>query len=252
MAAFATLSHGSNFPTLEETLAPDGAINPAILPERGWNAELGFRRLPGEGPFYYELSVFHLWIRDLLVARRTAEDQYIGVNAGRTLHRGLEGMIGWEKKWLPRAHELSAYASFTLADYRFAEFIDDGSDYSGNALPGAPGLLLQTGVDGRYGLSGGSALFAHLTVQVAGRQYADDANEVPVAGYWVVNSKVGWEKQFGKSWQIELFAGCNNLLDARYASMLAINAQGFGGALPRYYYPGLPRNGYVGFVLRQL
>ncbi|MDV7395603.1 TonB-dependent receptor, partial [Arthrospira platensis SPKY1] len=66
MAAFATLSHGSNFPTLEETLAPDGAINPAILPERGWNAELGLRRLPGEGAFYYELSLFHLWIRDLL------------------------------------------------------------------------------------------------------------------------------------------------------------------------------------------
>jgi iron complex outermembrane receptor protein len=40
-------------------------------------------------------------------------------------------------------------------------------------------------------------------------------------------------------------SGINNLLNKKYASGIVINAKGFGGGQPRYYYPGLPRNYFI-------
>jgi len=69
--------------------------------------------------------------------------------------------------------------------------------------------------------------------------------------YLIFRSKVGFKTQI-KNWQIDLYAGINNITDQHYASMLLINAVGFGGSQPRYYYPGAPRNYYGGFTLKYL
>ena len=45
---------------------------------------------------------------------------------------------------------------------------------------------------------------------------------------------------------IEIYGGVNNLTDARYASMISVNALSVGGNEPRYYYPGLPRHFFAG------
>jgi iron complex outermembrane receptor protein len=45
---------------------------------------------------------------------------------------------------------------------------------------------------------------------------------------------------------LSLYAGMNNAANVAHASMLLVNARGFGGNEPRYYYPGLPRNYYAG------
>ena len=47
---------------------------------------------------------------------------------------------------------------------------------------------------------------------------------------------------------LKIYAGINNLTNTHYASMLVVNARGFGGTEPRYYYPGLPRHGYGGIT----
>ena len=64
----ALISHGFSPPTLEETLAPDGNINPDILPEQGWNFELGSRGRLAFG-LNYNVSFYSMHIKDLLVAQ---------------------------------------------------------------------------------------------------------------------------------------------------------------------------------------
>ena len=49
--------------------------------------------------------------------------------------------------------------------------------------------------------------------------------------------------------KIELNAGVNNVLDEKYAASVLPNAVGFGGAQPRYFYPGNPINYYGGFSI---
>ena len=94
---YGTVSHGFSPPSLEETLLPDGQRNTSIKPETGWNYELGTRGNIGSA-LYFDLSAYYMEIKNLLVARRTAEDAYMGINAGITQHPGVE--LNLDYKWL--------------------------------------------------------------------------------------------------------------------------------------------------------
>jgi iron complex outermembrane receptor protein len=65
---------------LNRALTPAGQINTDLQPEIGWNYDSGERGLNNK--LYTEIS-FSTQISNLLVARRTADDQYIGINAGK-------------------------------------------------------------------------------------------------------------------------------------------------------------------------
>ena len=55
-----------------------------------------------------------------------------------------------------------------------------------------------------------------------------------------------------KKLSTELFTGVNNLFNEKYAASILPNAVGFGGAAPRYFYPGNPINIYSGVKLQYL
>jgi iron complex outermembrane receptor protein len=71
------------------------------------------------------------------VARRTAEDQFVGINAGRSSHRGIEFTVNYALLKRP-ASEIDTYFAASLNDFRFKDFVDDGIDYSRNQLTGVP------------------------------------------------------------------------------------------------------------------
>jgi iron complex outermembrane receptor protein len=242
--AYAQISHGFSPPKLEEALLPDGLINTDIQPETGWNYEIGSRGRMIKNIFQYELSLYIMDVKDLLVARRTGDDQFIGVNAGRTQLKGLEIGLSYfllksEKVNISHANSLS------LNDHVFQEFEDLGEDYSGNDLTGVPSHTFnsQLFVDSRAGIYG------YLNYYTVGRIPIRDDNSVYSDAYQLVNLKLGYRKVFDSGWQLELYTGINNLFDEKYASMLQINAGSFGGSAPRYYYPGEPINYYGGLRL---
>lgn len=240
LMAFATVSHGFSPPTLEETLAPDGSINPDIQPERGWNIEWGLRADNFIDRLTLELTWFRMRIKDLLVARRTAEDQYIGINAGSTIHNGMEVFARYRL-----GRDLHLWGSYTRARYRFDEFVDREADYSGNALTGQPPHHVTAGLDLRLNWG----LYAFLNYEFVDAYPLNDANTVYNGAYQLLNLKIGYRRALSPRFTLDLFAGANNLTDTKYAAMTQINAAGFGGQAPRYFYPGLPRNYYGGLRL---
>jgi iron complex outermembrane receptor protein len=239
---FGTLGHGFSAPTLQETLAPSGAINPNIRPEQGWNLEVGSRGSNLGGKLSYEVSVFRMLVSNLLVARRTAEDQYVGVNAGKTVHAGVEAAANYREQW--GKWNVNFYGSYTYARYRFKEFIDAEKDYSGNALTGTPPHHITGGIETRAGFG----LYSHLGYEWVDRYPVNDVNSVYNHSYNLWNLRLGWRKKIGY-WEFDLYGGVQNLFDFRYASMIQVNALGVGTAAPRFYYPGLPRNYYLGLQL---
>jgi len=238
---YAQLSHGFSPPSVEETLLPEGAINPEIQPETGWNMEIGARGFFENG-FSYDISIFHMPIRNLLVARRTDFDQFIGINAGASAHSGLEASLKYDIFSQESAHALSFFANTQLGRYRFTDFVDDDQNYTGNALTGVPSTMLNAGIDWRHQLG----LFAHVNWQYVSQMPLRDDNSLFSDAFQRVDAKAGWEKQVAQRWQISFFGGINNVLDSRFASMILPNAGSFGGRPPRYFYPGLPRNYFVG------
>lgn len=236
---FGVISHGFSTPTLEETLAPEGNINPDIQPERGWNFELGSRGKFGKH-LSFDISVFSMQIQDLLVARRTAEDQFIGVNAGKTAHHGLEVFLNYQIE--TPSWDWSFYTTYTYANYEFKSFQDGDADYSGNKLTGTAPHHVQAGFEMRWK----KGLYGNLNYQFVDEMPMRDDNSIFSEAFQVFNLKLGFEHAFAQKLKLDAYFGINNLADEHYASMILINAGSFGGAAPRYYYPGLPRHYFGG------
>ena len=74
-------------------------------------------------------------------------------------------------------------------------------------------------------------------------RFADDANSVRDGAYLVSNLRLGHCFRVGR-FDVEPFAGVNNLFDRAYNDNLRINA--FGG---RYFEPAPDRNFYGGIRL---
>ncbi len=237
---YGIISHGFSPPTLEETFLPEGTINTDIQPEKGWNFELGIRREYSR--LRYNISIYSMQIKDLLVARRTDFDQFIGINAGKSVHNGLELEMNYALRegylW-----KVDGFLNYTYSDYKFKDFIDAGNDYSGNFLTGTAPHRLNAGI--RWHEQRSSGFHGNINYQYVDAMPLRDDNSIYSESYHLTNAKIGYRKPF-KPFNIDLFMGINNIFDMKYASMLLINAGSFGGAAPRYYYPGLPRNYYAG------
>lgn len=234
---YASLSHGFSAPTLSETLTPDGQINSDIQPETGWNAEVGYRGLI---PFNTEIdvSLYYMWISNLLVAERITEDAFVGKNAGKTRHPGLEIALS-KKLYLGNNgdKELSISTNYQYAPHRFQEFIDNNIDLQGNTLPGNPEQKWNASINYKCDL-----LDAQLTNQWVSNTFADDLNETVVDGYSVSDFNLQINIISESDWNLSLGGTIQNIFDTQYASMIAVNPRSFGSNLPRYLYPGLPRN----------
>lgn len=239
---FTSVSKGFSVPSVAETLTPEGQINTDLKPEIGWNYELGFKGNWFENRLYVEATIFSTQIENLLVARRTAEDQYVGVNAGSSSHPGLEFSVQY--KLLKSAKfQITPYFSAALNNFKFKDFVDDSADYSGNELTGVPDKQLNFGLD----INTKCGWSLNMSYRTVGRIPMNDSNAKYSDAYSVLDIKTSYFFTILKVLKTELNAGVNNALDEKYAASILPNAVGFGTVPPRYFYPGNPVNYYGGF-----
>jgi iron complex outermembrane receptor protein len=242
---YSSISHGFSPPTLEETLLPDGLINPNIKPESGWNYEIGSRGELFKNTLYYDISIYRMNVKNLLVAKRTNTDEYIGINAGKTQYKGFEITL---KQDLIKNENIILFSthSFTYNKFNFKEFVDDFNDYSNNELTGVPKSTYNTII----GLETFNGFYASVNYNFVGKIPLRDDNSIYSKEYQLLNTKIGYQSSENKKFQFNIFLGINNVTNSKYASMLLINAGSFGGNKPRYYYPGNPINYYTSLKLK--
>lgn len=234
---YLSVGHGFSVPTFEESLLADGRINPDIRPEQGWSTDLGIRGSVNGTRLSYDLALYHIRIKDLIVTRRLAEDQFFGVNAGQTRHSGLEAAVGWKVQWF------EVQAGGYAGRFVFKEFEQDGQRFDGHVLPGVPSSSAHFRIDARPG----KPADGWLEARVMGRQYLTDDNSLSYPAHFVVNAGISRAIFLGRL-SLRMYLGVKNILDARYPSMVLVNAPAFGGSAPRYYYPAAARNFFIGLV----
>ena len=244
---YGTISHGFSPPTLEETLLPDNVINTTIKPESGWNFEIGSRGKIVNNKLIYDIALYQMNVKNLLVARRTSSDEFIGVNAGETQYKGVELTLNYH---LIKSNKINLYHSNSMSfnDFKFKEFIDLDKDYSGNELTGVPKFTYNSSLN----FESDFGIYGILNYNYVGEIPMRDDNSIYSKKYQLVNSKIGYKSAANKKISFDIFVGINNLFDEKYASMLLINARSFGNNAPRYYYPGEPLNYYSGINLKYI
>ncbi len=242
---YANLSKGFSIPTFSESLTPEERINTNLKPEIGWNYEIGFKGT-WISKLYTEVNVYSIQVSDLLVAQRVAEDRYVGVNAGKTEHNGVEWIFSYN--W-QLGKNLILKPTFTgnFNHYRFAEFVNKGNNYDGNELTGVPELKWNLGATLSW-----KKLNLHANYLAVSKIPVNDANSVYTNAYEVLDVKASYLWSIFQKLEMQLSAGIDNILDTDYSASFVPNAVGFGNSEPRYFYPGMPRNFYAGISLKYL
>lgn len=244
---YGNISQGFSPISLAETLLPDGQINTDLRPETGWSFEIGTRGTFLKNKLQFNVAIYRLDVKNLLVSRRIAADQFIGVNAGKTQHDGLELALNY--LWIDtEALKVSSFFSFTLNNFSFKEFIDDDSNFSGNKLTGVPSEILNTGID----INSSFGMYGNINFQHVGSQSITDSNSLFSDPYNLTNLKIGYKKELSKRLTFDVFLGIDNIFDKKYASQILINASSFGGSAPRYFYPGNPVNYFSGLNINYI
>jgi iron complex outermembrane receptor protein len=244
---FTSVSKGFSVPSVGETLTPGGQINTDLKPEIGWNYELGFKGNWLENKVYTEVAFYTTQIKNLLVARRTSNDQFVGINAGSSSHTGLEFLVNYKLLELT-TFQITPYFSGAVNNFKFKEFLDGAADYSGNQLTGVPETQYNFGLD----LNTRNGFSTNTSFRTMGKIPLNDSNTKYSDGYSLLDIKTTYLFTILKILKTELNAGINNALDRKYAANILPNAVGFGTAAPRYFYPGNPVNYYGGFSVAYL
>lgn len=240
----ASISKGFSVPTVEQSLTEEGVFNTDLLPETGWNYEIGYKAKWFGEKLFTEISAYYMDVENLLVARRVAEDRFVGINAGSTSHPGLEFSLKSNlryKSWL----KMQPYFNGSLNFYKFDKFVDQGDSFSGNDLTGVPSQQFSFGLDAQVG----DRFYFYFQTNAVSEIPVNDANTEYAESYAFSNVKIEYRFPIFNTLSARVNLGINNAFNEKFASSIVTNAIGFGGSEPRYFYPGEPRNYFGSFAL---
>jgi len=201
----------------------------ALKPIKADQYEIGLRG--AAGPVTYDTALYHLTKKDDIVTQRDPVTTLTQrVNAGETLHRGIEVGLGVA---LPHAFRLDVAYSYSRQTYE--DWVTSNGNFSGKDIESAPRVLANTRLTWQPN-PGARVQFEWVKI---GWYWLDAANTQTYSGYDLFNLRGNW-KIFR---DVSLFGTIHNLADKRYAD----SGQLSGGTLPTpLLSPGLPRTLYAG------
>ncbi|HSB93387.1 MAG TPA: TonB-dependent receptor, partial [Flavitalea sp.] len=180
---YANYSEGFVPPQVTELYT--GVKVPGLSPSVFYNYEVG----GWLGLIKYKLSVdvsaYILQGTNEVISVKLDDGSFENQNSGKTSHQGME--IGL--KCIP-AKSLSINLSGAYSKHKFIEYVEKGSDYSGNAMSNAPGLIYNAEIWYRPVCVKGFRIGAE--VQHVGSYYVNPQNTARYDGYNVLNLRTGF------------------------------------------------------------
>ncbi|MDA1268391.1 MAG: TonB-dependent receptor [Bacteroidetes bacterium] len=239
MTVYGSISSGFSPPTIDEVRTNEGSVNLDLEAEKGINYEMGYRL--GKEGFTMEVIAYYFKLQETITTYANANGVVLFQNAGATDQKGIEASIDYavlrNSKGFVR--DLLFGTAYTGQFFTFDNYQKRGQDFSGNSLTGVPAHNIVSRMDVRTT----AGLYLNFTHQFTEEIPLNDANTIYQDAYSLVNLRLGWVKQLG-NWNLEIFAGLDNLLDEQYSLGNDLNA--FAG---RFYQPAPTRNGYGGIKL---
>ena len=229
--AFVSYRHAFRAPSEGNLFRPGGNAESLDLDAvKADSYEAGLRGQAGTKTSY-EVSVYTMIVKDDLV---TFEDPVSGdrttVNAGETSHTGIE--LGMGSQLLDT---LRLDVSYSYAKHKYEDWVQSGTDFSGNEISSAPRTIGNARLAYRPGLLNGGRI--ELELVHLGSYWMDQSNTEKYGGHELVNLRINHQLNS----QLNLFARVMNVADKKYATAASLsrgNAE-FAPGLPRTYFAGI-------------
>lgn len=235
-SVYGSISSGFSPPTIDEVRTNEGSLNLDLEAEKGINYEVGYRL--GNEKFNFELIGYFLKLDETITTFTNENGVVLFRNAGSTDQKGIEASLdyallrnadGFVKDFL-------VGTAYTGQFFKFVDYAKRDNDFSGNDLTGVPPHNFVSRLDIRTR----PGIYLNFTHQFTEKTPLNDANTVFQDSFHLVNIRAGWRKTLG-DWDLELFAGVDNLLNESYSLGNDLNA--FAN---RFYQPAPTRNWYGG------
>lgn len=172
-------------------------------PEFTTNYEVSYRSRAADGTWTLNANAFFTSWKDQQVSRGTSVLDTRVVNAGESEYYGFEV----DGQWRPSA-AIELFASAAYVHTEFLDFVDGGSDFSGNEFRDAPEWTAAAGATYFFD----SGIYLRGDVSYTSSSFIDAANTVENDSRFLTNVRVGY-----RSGDWEAFAYANNLFDQDYA-----------------------------------
>jgi len=242
-----TAARGFSPPTTAELLPSTGVISTELEAEYGWNYEFTAAYAKTKWPhrFRVEATGFYFKLNEALVQRRDLSGADFFVNAGDVQQKGAELQLDYRYRApsISFLNDLAIKIDYTFNHFRYGSFTRGTDDFSGKTVPSVPASTLS--VLGDLELKNG--YYSGITYYAASRIFLNDANTSSAGAYHLVGWRLGWKKLVPKKnkpgeYQVNIYAGAENLLDEVYSLGNDINAAAnryFNAAPRRNYYAGI-------------
>ncbi|MCW8935051.1 MAG: TonB-dependent receptor [Gammaproteobacteria bacterium] len=227
---FASYRHAFRAPSEGQIFRPGS--NDASLdldPVKVDSFEIGLRGNPTK-LLNYEVSIYYMTKKDDLVTYEdpVTEDRTT-VNAGETLHRGIE--LGLNSQF---SKDWKFSLSYAKNKHTFETWVERGTDFSGNEIQSAPEEVANTRINYSPSLLNGGR--AELEWVHLGEYWMDQSNTQKYSGHELINLRMN----YFATRTFETFIRLMNVTDKTYATSASFSRG------ESTFAPGMPRTLYAG------
>ena len=239
---YASVARGFSPPAIAEVLPPSRTINTNLNAETGINYEAGIKSNWFNNRLYIEVNAFYFRLQNAIVQRQETNAANYYINAGHTRQKGLETQLSYQLLASGNLifKQSRIWISHTLNDFRYDDFKQLNTDFSGKRMPSVAKHTVAAGID----LITAFGLYTNITYYYSDPLPMNDANTDFASSYNLLGGRMGYKKIF-KQFSLDIFGGADNLFNMHYSLGNDINA-----AAGRYYNAAAGINYFAGISLQ--
>ena len=245
VSVYGSVSTGYTPPSLSNIVASNGSIDLSLKPERGIQYEVGTKGNVANKKLSYEIALFDMENTDKLVSQKVGAVSFT-TNAGKQRNRGAEVSLSClavdDKE--ETISLMRPWLSYTYSDFKYIDFRSDNNnnaatvDFSGEDVARTPRNIFNAGLDAATNFG----LYFFGSYQFVDKAYVTFNNSNLVNSYSILSAKLGYQKQIGNHFSLDLSAGGDNLLGSTYYTFIFVGPNFAGLAQPK---DGGTGDGYI-------
>ncbi|WP_156308004.1 TonB-dependent receptor [Sphingobacterium endophyticum] len=237
----ASISKGYSTPTIAEVRSSDNKINQDLQAETGINYEAGIRYESKNRRFIADLSAYNYQMDNGIIRQLNESGSEYFVNAGKIDQKGIEANILTQlisSEYSNFLKGLILSSNLTYQDYKFKDYVIGDNNFNGNKVTSVPNWIWANTLSFKFVKNIDINLLHNFTSSIS----LNDANTVNADKYHILQAKVSWLTPITNKYNLQIFAGADNLLNEKYSLGNDINAMGnryFNAAPTRNFYAGI-------------